>query len=280
MRKWVLLIIPVFLLLILFIYPVFLRSAPSIKFDANYCGVVGEGGGRVEIECSPAVLYTKDGLFLGVLPEKGGFNVVRLELSSGDSILIALFRDDGNPRIEIVLPPGRDYGGRRVSGWTLNYVVYEYIADRDRFVYGRSKSLTLKEDYPPSGWVVQLSQNQYPVFVQLYPSLESPSPQSQKPVWDRVKEWWDRFNELLNSVVQGLQAGLSIFTNALLFLLNILQYLPLIIPVHIIGAFIDSPERGLSAINFYISLGRKLIDLVIKVVHVLVSLFDAITPLT
>ena len=278
MRKWVLLIIPVFLLLILFIYPVFLRSAPSIKFDANYCGVVGEGGGRVEIECSPAVLYTKDGLFLGVLPEKGGFNVVRLELS-GDSILITLFRDDVNPRIEVALPPERDYGGRRVSGWTLNYVVYEYLPGQDRFVYGRSKSLTLKEDYPSNGWVVTLSQNQYPVFVQLYPSLES-SPQSKKPIWDRAKEWWDRFNELLNSVVQGLQAGLSVFVSALSFLLSILQYLPLIIPLHIIGAFIDSPEAGISAISFYISLGRKLIDLVIKVVHVLVSLFDAITPFT
>lgn len=279
MRSKILLVIPVLLLVILCIYPVFLRSNSTVKFDTNYCRLVSESSSQVVIECSPSVLYTSDGLFLQALP--GEFNSVRFELVysfnyNDVGILVTVFRSD-KPRAEIVLPPHREYAGKYVAGWTLNLVVYEFF--NGKFVYGDAKSITFQGDYPPSGWVVPLTQNQYIVNVQLFPVAGTP-PQQQKPSWGPANDWFSTFNDLLNSVGKGLQAGVSIFVSALSFLLSILQYLPLIMGLHIVTAFIDSPERGVSAINFYLSLGRKLIDVVVQIVHVIVSLLDAVTPFT
>lgn len=283
MKSRILLIIPVLLLVILCIYPLFLRSGPSIKFDTKHCRLVREGSDQIVIECSPGVLYTSDGLYLGVLPERGGFNSVRFELAysfnyNGVAILVTVFRSD-TPRVEVVLPPNREYAGKYVVGWTLNLVAHEYDAVHDKFVYGDARSISLGGDYPQTGWVVMLSQNQYIVYVQLYPVTGTP-PQQQKQSWGPANDWFKTFNDLLSAAGQGLSAGVSIFISAMSFLLNILQYLPLIIPLHIIAAFIDSPERGVSAINFYVSLGRKLIDLVVKIVHAIISLLDAVTPFT
>lgn len=283
LRSWILLIIPVLLLVILCVYSVFLRSGPSIKFDVDHCRLVRESSSEVVIECSKSVLYTSDGLYLGLLPERDGPNSVRLELAysfnyNDEAILLTIFRSD-NPRIEVALPL-RDYGGRYVVGWTLNVVAHEYDAAQDRFVYGDTRSITLEGDYPQTGWVVMLSQNQYVTYVQLYPKTGTPPQQQQKPSWGPANDWFKTFNDLLNAIGQGLSAGVSIFTSALSFLLSILQYLPLIIPLHIISAFIDSPTKGVEVINFYLSMGRKLIDLVVKIVHAIISLLDAVTPFT
>ena len=278
----ILFVIPLLLLVILCIYPLFLRSGPSIRFDTNHCRLVRESSSEVVIECSKSVLYTSDGLYIQLLPERDGPNSVRLELAysfnyNDEAILLTVFRSD-NPRIEVALSPNRDYAGKYVIGWTLNLVVYEYV--NGDFVFGDAKSIELKGDYPSSGWVIRLSQNQYVVNLQLYPITGSPPQEPQRPSWAPANDWFKTFNDLLNAVGQGLQAGVSIFISALSFLLNILQYLPLIIPLHIIAAFIDSPERGVSAINFYVSLGRRLIDLVVKIVHAIISLLDAVTPFT
>ena len=104
--------------------------------------------------------------------------------------------------------------------------------------------------------------------------------QKQKEKWAKADDWWNTLTQLLDAIGKSLEAGLSIFHQAMAFLFSILQYLPVIIPLHVIAAFTESPEKGVSVINFYVSLGKKLVDLVIKVLHALISLFDAITPFT
>lgn len=275
----ILLFILVVLLFVL-LYP--LRSGPQIRFDADHCRLVREKDSQVVVECRLDVLYTRSGLYVSLSPDFG-FNSVRFELThsiyyNDAAILVTLFRDDNNPRIEVVLPTGRDYGGKYVTAWNLNIGLYEYV--NGTWVYGDSKSLTLS-DYPPGGWVITLSPNQYITLVELWASTGiPPQQQQQKPSWGPANDWFRLLNDVLNAVGQGFQAGVSIFVSSLSFLLSILQYLPIIIPLHIVTAFIDSPERGVSAINFYVSLGRKLIDLVVKIAHAIVSLLDAITPFT
>lgn len=275
----------IILLLLVLLFPIFsVRSSSIVKFDVNNCRLVKDSSAEVVVECSPHVLYSRDGLFIGIKPDDAyvrGLNSLRFELVyslnyNDVGILVTLFRGD-SPRIEIVLPTNRDYAGKYVVGWSLSVVLFEYF--NNKFVHGDAKTISLTGDYPPSGWVVSLPHSQYFGFVQLYPQTGSPS-QQQKQSWAPANDWFKTFNDLLNSVGQGLSAGVSIFITALSFLVNILQYLPIIIPLHIVAAFIDSPERGVSAINFYISLGRKLIDLVVKLIHAIVSLIDAVTPFT
>jgi len=279
--RWkILLIIP---LVFLLIYPLLLRSESTVGLDANNCRVVREAYGQLVIDCSPSVLYTSSGLFIGLVPEEAhanGYNSVRFEEAyslnyNENSILVTIFHDD-NPHIEVILPPNKNYGGNYVVGWTLDVTIYEYDSAINQMVYSDDRTISLTGDYPQNGWIVTLNQNQYPVYFQLYPVTGQPP--KPKPTWNPANDWFNFFNNLINTVSQGLDIAISIFTTVISYLLQIIPYIAIIIPLHIIFAFANSPTEGIAVINFYIGLARKLLDLVIQVVQVIVSLLDAIIP--
>jgi hypothetical protein len=186
-------------------------------------------------------------------------------------IIVILVANYGN-KIVINLPIMRDYAGVRVDAWNLTYYydINNSIAESNMILTPSSWGAT-KWEIPTSFPITQLILK--PANMS---SIVAPAP--SLPEWHDVGGWVNFFLYLLNEVAKAIPTALGIFTSAVMYLLQISPFLLFMIPMHILLAFIEDPAKGLNTINFYISLARKIIDLLVKIVHAIVDLIGHIIP--
>jgi hypothetical protein len=251
--------------------------------DYDYCSVISEFAGELVIECKEDVLFTQYGLFLDI-PQDAGYNSVSFvrgyDVNDFSTVILISFYHKDNGEFIVKLPPLRTYAGQTVMGWNLTIFYYYYY--NDTWYIQETDKVLMTDSWSQTGWYWTHG-DMIPASIRLKPitaenlngSGVSPS---NPPAWNDFLGWINYLIYLLIQVGTGMGVALSVFVSAVGFLLQIAPYVLMIIPLHVLTSFMESPEKGISAINFYISVGRKIIDLMIKIIHAIVSIIDAIIP--
>jgi hypothetical protein len=185
-------------------------------------------------------------------------------------IIIVVLVADYENKIVVNLPPMKDYAGVSVNAWNLTfyYDINTSIAS--------SNIILTANSWSTKGWEIPVD---FPITqVILTPASNVVNPAPSIPSWNDFLGWFNFLLYLLNKVAEAMPTALSIFANAVVYLLQIAQLLLLIIPLHIIFSFVEDPQRGVSTINFYISLARKIIDLLVQLIHAIIDFIGHVIP--
>jgi hypothetical protein len=184
--------------------------------------------------------------------------------------IVIIVLSTGRNSIIVNLPPMREYVGQRVDAWNLTY--YYYINNS----VAMSNIVLSFNSWSTKGWEIPID---FPITqLILKPANLSYVATPSLPAWSDIAGWVNFFLYLLSEVAKAIPTALSIFANAVMYLLQISPFLLLIIPLHIIFSFIEDPARGVSTINFYVSLARKFIDLLVKIAHAIIDLIGHVIP--
>jgi hypothetical protein len=251
-----------------FNYPYDYCELKAKNYDYN--GVLQE----VVFWCSEDVLFSDYGLYISI-PIEYNFTAVRFFRSYDLTKLrwvIIIIVNRFSTSIFVNLPVGREYAGIKVSAWNLTFY-YEVNNS-----YAMSNIILTPTSWETTKWEIPVDFTI--VQVELKPANMSniviPAP--SLPEWHDVGGWANFLVYLVSEVGKAIPTALSIFANAVMYLLQISPFLLLIIPLHIVFSFIEDPSRGISTINFYVSLARKFIDLLVKIAHAIVDLIGHIIP--
>jgi hypothetical protein len=183
---------------------------------------------------------------------------------------------------KIDLPIYELYSDTMVYGFYIN-LAYYYPDDNTTYTYNFTYTYSSRLEgfthvRPPDMRPFEVEIKA--ITQQLTSPVEIPSPEENwnPPEWWDILGWIEYLLRLLGVFVKGLGTGIYIVALMILQLLTLTPYLTLIIPLHIISAFIYSPMEGIKTIRFYLELGRKLYDLFIKVVQAIAQFVQAIKP--
>jgi len=240
---------------------------PSSFEHSSGCEVI-RGSESVIFECPSANLLS--GIVVAVnSTEYSGLYVSYSETTH--NITIVFYKSE-RYSVEVYVQGGKEYFGRRVGDIQLelweydpaNYTIYV------RVVY--SSSYTASGSSPVYIYRVRLLALPY---VTLPPP---PGEDFTLPAWYDIPGWIALLIKVLATVAKPLASGLYLFALMIYYFANFIQYVAFFIPLHIVFSFIHSVESGLRTIKFYMDVGRKMVDLFVKVAHVLVSAISAILP--
>jgi len=273
------------LILFLLLAPLVITLAEInwLGYNSQYCEFDIVYSTYVILICRFDILRTDNGLALYIDVNQTNFNKVILEryysLLSGGWFLSAEFTNDNqHPNggsVEVNLPLGYDYGGLNIIGWNLTVVWYYSNGSLE------IKNHILNQSSCPNMHCWTFRDNARPYIVQLKPILtQNPAeiPAPQPPAWNDVSGWFNYLSYLAGKFADWVGVALQIIISAMSYLLSILPYLAFIIPLHIIGGFIQGIDKGVAVINFYVGLGRRIFDLFIKVVQAILELIDNLIP--
>jgi hypothetical protein len=254
-----------------------------LGYNSQYCEFDLVLSNYVVLICNFDILITDNGMALYIDVNQTSFNKVILEryysLFAGGWRLSAQFTNDNqHPNggsVEINLPLGYDYGSLNIIGWNLTIVWYYSNGTLEI----RNHVLNLTSCPNMHCW--SFRDNARPYIVQLKPILTqniAEVPQPQPPAWNDISGWFNYLTYLAGRFAEWVGVALRILVTAVSYLLSIVPYLGFIVGLHIIGGFVQGIDKGVAVINFYISLGRRLFDLFIKVVQAILEIIDNILP--
>jgi hypothetical protein len=260
----------VFLLLPLFVTV----QASTLNVDYDYCSVTQLEA--IYVSCREDYLFSPY-LWIDIYPGVNYVVIQRVATIEGLKIQIIL-NNVSESKFYIRLPPMREYAGKLVIAWNLT-VFYWVIYNGTEYIQ-EANYLLKPESWSQTGWEWTFG-DMYVIAIRLRPITQDsgqPSEPPPIPSWSDFWGWVNFFIYLLSEVAKAIPTAISVFVNAVAYLIQISPFLLVIIPLHIIFSFIEDPAKGVQAINFYIGLGRKLIDLLIKIVQAIVSIIEAIIP--
>lgn len=272
-----------FLLTILVVSNITIADITWLGYNSQYCEFDVVYPNYVILICNFDILKTENGMALDIDINQTSFNKVILEryysLFAGGWRLSAQFTNDNQypngGTVEVNLPLGYDYGGLSIVGWNLT-VVWKYPDGS-----GLVENHVLDESTCPNLHCRTFKEDARPYIIQLKPLLTSnPAevPAPQPPAWNDVIGWFNYLSYLAGKFGEWTGTALQILVTAMSYLISILPYLTFVIPLHIIGGFIQGVDRGIAVINFYIGLGRRIIDLFIKVIQAILEVINNILP--
>jgi hypothetical protein len=267
---------PLALILLVFLIPLFVTvQASTLNVDYDYCSVTWLEA--IYIACREEYLFNPY-LWLDVFPGVKRVIIQRSMATRGFKVQVILSNGTETGLFTVRLPPLRDYAGKTVIAWNLT-VFYWY--EHNGAGHIQEANYILKpESWSQTGWEWGFG-DMYVIAIRLRPITQdsaSPPEVPEVPNWSDFWGWVNFFIYLLGEVAKAIPTAISIFVHAVAYLVQISPFLLVIIPLHILFAFIEDPTKGVQAINFYIGLGRRLIDLLIKIVQAIVSIIDAIIP--
>ena len=273
MMKRVVLTLSIFLFILIFTFTNVVYAEWQVNFPHEYCELKSKTDTQAILWCGEDVLFSSYGLYVSI-PSDANITFINMyrsyDLSNMKYIIVIVLTVGGRNAIVVNLPPMREYSGVRVDAWNLTYYY-----DINNSVAMSNIVLTFNS-WSTKGWEIPTD---FPIVqLILKPANLSNAPSPSLPEWHDVGGWVNFFLYLLNEVAKAIPTALSIFASAVMYLLQISPFLLLIIPLHIIFSFIEDPSRGVNTINFYISLARKIIDLLVKIVHAIVDLLGHIIP--
>jgi hypothetical protein len=260
-------------LILIFLLAPLTAYASGLNVDYGYCDVTQYD--TIYIECREDYLFTDHGLWFDLFPGVRRVIIHRVLTIGGLRVGIILSNGTESGLFTVRLPPYRDYAGRTVVGWNLT--VFYWINDTVHEAW-----YVLRADtWSQTGWEWGFG-DLLVIGVRLKPiTQDAPNQPVEPPPIPSWSDFWGWINfliYLLGEVAKAIPTAISVFINAVAYLVQIAPFLLVIIPLHILFSFIEDPTKGIQTINFYISLGRKLIDLLIKIVQTIVSIIDAIIP--
>ena len=169
------------------------------------------------------------------------------------------------------------YGNTYVYGFAVYKLLYD--AQKSEY-YEREFNITGK------GWDQYLSSFKFVRFRikavtemiirQDYAGIEEED--WSPPDWWNFVGWIIYLARIMGVLVRGIATGMRLLAEMIIRLATLLPYLLMIIPLHIISAFIYSPTAGIDALRFYLDIARKIISLVIQVAHAVASVISNILP--
>jgi len=285
MKRVLIPLLVVFLLLAPLVSMIVITIASTnwLGYNSQYCEFDLVYSNYVVLICRFDVLRTDNGMALYIDVNQTSFNKVILEryysLFAGGWRLSAQFTNDNQypngGSVQVNLPLGYDYGGLPIIGWNLTVV----------WIYSNGsleiKNHILNQSSCPNMYCRSYRDNARPYVIQLKPILtENPAeiPAPQPPAWNDVSGWFNYLAYLGGKFAEWVGVALQIIVSAMSYLLSILPYLVFVIPLHIIGGFLQGIDKGIGTINFYIGLGRRIFDLFMKVVQAILELLDNILP--
>jgi len=260
------------LIILVFLFPLFVVQASTLNVDYDYCSVT-----RLEaiyISCREEYLFSPY-LWIDVFP---GVNyvVIQRSLTIGGFRIQIILNNVSESKFYVRLPPLREYAGKTVIAWNLTvFYWYEYNGTG----YIQEANYILKpESWSQAGWEWSFG-DMYVIAIRLRPittdqPAEAPSPPSPT-------DWLGWFNFLIYLLVQVARAippALSVLAVSISYLLQIAPFLLVIIPLHILAAFVYDPIVGVKTLSFYIELAKKIIDLLIRALHALIDLIGHLIP--
>jgi hypothetical protein len=263
-------LIPVFI--IVFLLSLIPLSAQSIVYNSYYCTLYERTGG-ILLECSEEILLTQDGLTIQFASYNDSYNYFRvirgINPTTGNSvILVDAYNYEGEAITVIDLPVNRIYAGVYVTGWNVNIIYYNPNLD---LIYYYTTTVTNRWEFKTGNTKIL-----YFSIKPIYMSL-TPSETIKIPPWYDIGGWLRFLGYLVTTIGQAGGIALAILTYTIEFI-KILPYMLLIIPLHIALSFLHSPVTGVKTINFYISLGKKIIDILLKIIHAIVDIIGHAIP--
>lgn len=265
MRKTIVLVF-----LIIFLFSLIPLNAQDIVYNSNYCTLYEREGG-ILLECSEEVLLTPDGLEVQFASYNVSFNFFRVirgvDPNGNRVILVDAYNYEGESTTVINLPANTIYAGVYVTEWSVNIIYYNPNLD---LIYRYTNIITKYWEFKTGNTKI-LYFSIKPVYVPLTPT------ETQLPPWYDIGGWIKYLGYLVSVIGQASGIALMILAYAIDFI-KILPYLLLIVPLHIIASFIHSPVSGVKTINFYISLGRRILDILIKIIHAIIDIIGHAIP--
>jgi hypothetical protein len=266
------------LLVFLISFPIILLvQASGINVDYNYCSVTQLDA--IYISCREDYLFSQYNLWLDVFPGVKRVIIQRSLTIEGFKIQIILSNGTESGLFTIRLPPYREYSNVMVVGWNLT--VFYWVVYNGTGYIQEANYILRAETWSQSGWEWTYG-DLHVIGIRLRPiTSDQPGQPSEPPSIPEWSDFWGWVNfliYLLSEVAKAVPIAISVFVNAVAYLIQISPFLLVIIPLHILLAFVHDPVEGVKAIGFYIGLGRKLIDLLVKIVQAIVSIIDALIP--
>jgi hypothetical protein len=98
------------------------------------------------------------------------------------------------------------------------------------------------------------------------------------PDWWNFPAWIVYLARIMGVLIRGIATGMRLLAEMVIRLATLLPYLLMIIPLHILSAFIYSPTAGVDAVRFYLDIARKIISLVVQIAHAIATVISNIFP--
>ena len=281
LRKPIGITIVFFLILLVFIPPAY-AEITWLGYNARYCEIEINYPNYVILVCSFEILKQENGFSIYINTSETTFNKVIIEryysLFSWSWKLSAQFTHDrSHPdggTVEINLPLWWDYGVSGISAWNLTI---GWIDSSGQYTFTNH---IINESTCPDFHCQAVKTNLRPSIIQLKPiTSQSPPVYAPKPPeWYDIQGWIAYLGYLVGILGQYVGAGLQVFLTVMGYFVQALPFILAIIPVHIIVSFIESPDKGVDTIHLYTSIGKKIVELFMKVVHAIIELIGAVKP--
>jgi hypothetical protein len=253
--------------------PGYPSDIPSTVEYPSGCGVVF-GSESVIFECPAGLIHS--GIVVTVNSTAYNALYVSYSENTGNITIVFYTWRGGNfdYYVEVYVPGNRRYAGRLAGDIQLE--LWEYDPVSNYTVYRRVTYTSQYKMYRE--WYIRVYRVR--LLALPYVSLPPPPPgeEIRLPEWYDIPGWIALLIRVLITVARGLSSGLHVVALMIYYFVSVLPYIIAFIPVHIIFAFIHSPENGLKTIRFYLDIGRKIVDMFMKIVHVIISAVSAIIP--
>jgi hypothetical protein len=234
--------------------------------------------------CNEAELWGEYGIFVGY-PE--GVHVVEIKRAltfEGFKIHIESFYYGDyaeQPYIYVQLPTYVEIGGKKPEhGFKLTI----YLKSTNESVYEIVKSEAyLMPDGGASKWIIYVDPEYLIVGLILEPRQPTEPGQTQTPQINldcgyNIFCWISSLFAILSAVTQMFSHGFTIITTTATFLIQLSPLLITLIPLMIIIVLVEDPTALPKVIDAFVGLGKKIYDIVMKIIHAIVDLIGHIVP--
>jgi len=249
---------------------------PTPGYNPSYCRIWSNDVSCI-ITCSLEGLADPSGLYVDNLDLNHTYTLtIQRYYSIPDNAyrIHFILAPDSNPHISLDLPfiqytlPN----GSVITpkGWALRITYYLNNTYYQNWVYIYPENYTSYIPLPPGA-----------VITDVMLKLTQPNPIATPPSipdWWNIPGWLTYLSYVVKQVAEYFPVALQMIVIVGDIFLKLAETLIIVIPLSIIGALTVGIEEAFRVINFWFSLFKKLYELFMKVVHVIISLIQALKP--
>ena len=251
---------------------------PTPGYNPNYCLLWSNDADRAIITCKLDGLGDPSGLFINNLDLNHTYvvNVYRYYSIQDNAYKIHfLIAQDPNPRVILDLPLTVTYMFQNGSvltprGWAFRITYYLNNTYYQQWVYIYPENYTTVIPLPPGAVITEVV-----LKVAQENVLASPPP---IPDWYNIPGWIMYLSYLVKQFAVYIPVAISMLVLVADIFLKLSATLIVIIPLSIIAGLLEGVDTAMKVINFWFSLFKKLYDIFMKIVHIIISLIQALKP--